>query len=61
MAEDGGIVMSVSVEITASVRSWKMDEPGWYRYDWEASNGDESDELFNSAEEAADDFRERYS
>lgn len=45
------IVNEVALTVHFSVTEWEMDD-GSFKYDWVASNGDESAELFDTAEEA---------
>ena len=52
-------VKTVSIVISVDITRYKSEDGIWM-YDWLASNGDEPDEWFLSAEEAEADARNRY-
>jgi hypothetical protein len=49
------------IEFRYSIRKGPLDDSGEFWFDWIASNGDESDETFDSEEEATADVTRRYS
>lgn len=49
----------IEIPIKVTVRSFTFDR-GDIGYDWIASNGDDSDQWFETAEEAEEDARSRY-
>lgn len=56
---DGEAVENVEITLRFAIRAWE-NEGGALRYDWIAQNGEESDELFDSIEEARRDIKDRY-
>lgn len=52
------LILGGTVEVDYSVYGYEMDD-GSSKYDWTASNGTESDELFDSADEAEQDAKRR--
>lgn len=48
------IVKTVEVTKRVDIREWPMGD-GVFKYDWVDSNGGESDELFDTIEEAEED------
>ena len=56
---DGETVHTVTQQTTYSVRLWDRGA-GDFAYDWVASNGDESDELFDSLADAVYDIKGRH-
>lgn len=53
-------VSTGSIKLYYTIWEHDMDE-GEYKFDWVMSNGDESDELFRTEEEALLDLEGRYS
>ena len=55
------IVNKGTIGFRFEIRKGPLDDPGEFWFDWIASNGDESDETFDSEEEATADVTRRYS
>lgn len=49
------------IEFRYFIRKGTLDDSGEFWYDWVAGNGDESDETFDSAEEATSEVTRLYS
>lgn len=56
--EDGAVVKRIEHVRGFDIRQW--DQDGGVMYDWQDDSGDESDELFESIEEAEADGRKGF-
>lgn len=58
MATDGEIVKTGKFEVGYTIRTWEMD--GKWVFDWTRDNGDESDQWYDTAEDAEHDATMSY-
>ena len=52
------VVKSGVIEVSYDINDYTVDDE--VQYDWTTANGDSSDELFDSIEDAERDLRRRY-